>query len=119
MSYGETDTIDWGDIRKLDEWMDAFTSAPYRDQPLALSWSRIAKIGEEYGEVVAAYIGATGQNPRKGFTHNRAQVLEELCDVIITAVCAIQHFTKDDWETKTLIMSRLGAVAKRMRESEQ
>jgi NTP pyrophosphatase (non-canonical NTP hydrolase) len=49
---------------------------------------RVLKIGEEYGEAVQAWIGATGLNPRKGITHNRAQVADELGDIAITALVA-------------------------------
>jgi NTP pyrophosphatase (non-canonical NTP hydrolase) len=49
---------------------------------------RILKIGEEYGEAVQAWIGVTGANPRKGITHTRAQVADELGDIAITALVA-------------------------------
>lgn len=52
--------------------------------------SQIIKIGEEYGEVCAAWVGYSGQNPRKGRTHTSEQVAEELADVAITAMLAIE-----------------------------
>lgn len=72
----------------LSEWIDAGNQ--HRD-PEAITWGRIAKITEEAGEVVAAYIGATGQNPRKGTTHTIDDVRKELLDVAITALAAIEH----------------------------
>jgi hypothetical protein len=44
---------------------------------------------EEVGEVSQAWIGVTGQNPRKGVTHTIAAVRDELCDVILTAAVAL------------------------------
>lgn len=59
---------------------------------------RLMKIGEEFGEVVQAWIGVRGLNKRKGFTHSAADVANELCDVIITAKVAL-HDWVDDPET--------------------
>lgn len=50
--------------------------------------SRVLKIGEEYGEAVQAWFGTTGQNPRKGITHHRGHVADELGDIAITALVA-------------------------------
>jgi hypothetical protein len=36
---------------------------------------RIMKLTEETGEVTLAVIGAMGQNPRKGVTHTRDEIL--------------------------------------------
>lgn len=49
---------------------------------------RILKISEEAGEAAQAYIGYTGQNPRKGKTHTLEQVIDELFDVALTALVA-------------------------------
>src|SRR5690625_2974981 len=70
-------------ISDLSEWIDEANS---QLPPEAATWARLAKITEEAGEVVAAHIGATGQNPRKGVTHTRADVEEELLDVALTAL---------------------------------
>ncbi|GAA5007919.1 hypothetical protein GCM10025734_49450 [Kitasatospora paranensis] len=56
---------------------------------------RILKLSEEVGEVAAAVIGATGQNPRKGVTHSWDDVRSELCDVMITAMVALRTLTPD------------------------
>ncbi|MFF8535375.1 hypothetical protein ACF07B_26095 [Streptomyces sp. NPDC015532] len=53
---------------------------------------RLLKVTEEAGEAAAAYIGAVGQNPRKGTTHTAADVADELCDVIIAAAVALHSF---------------------------
>jgi NTP pyrophosphatase (non-canonical NTP hydrolase) len=74
----------------LSRWID---DANADRPPEALTWSRLAKITEEAGEVVAAYIGATGQNPRKGVTHTMDDVRRELLDVAVTALAAYEHLT--------------------------
>lgn len=56
---------------------------------------RLMKVAEELGEATAAYIGMTGQNPRKGVTHSREDVAKELVDVIISATIALHGFTDD------------------------
>jgi NTP pyrophosphatase (non-canonical NTP hydrolase) len=55
---------------------------------------RLLKLAEEAGEAAQAFIGCTGQNPRKGFSHTRDDVASELCDVIITAAVALHGFTE-------------------------
>jgi len=72
----------------LSDWIDDGNAT--RDAE-AVTWGRLAKIGEEFGEVVAAYIGATGQNPRKGTTHDLGHVCDELLDVAVTALGAYEH----------------------------
>ncbi|HWR85627.1 MAG TPA: MazG-like family protein, partial [Rhodoglobus sp.] len=74
----------------LSRWIDAGNA--HRD-PEAQLWGRVAKIAEEHGEAVAALIGMTGQNPRKGVTHGADQVIDELLDVAITALGAVEHLT--------------------------
>jgi hypothetical protein len=52
---------------------------------------RLDKLAEEVGEVVVAYGGLVGENPRKGLTHTREDVLEELLDVAAVALGAYEH----------------------------
>lgn len=77
-------------IAALSTWVDRANA--HRD-PEAQEWGRIGKIGEEFGEVIEAYIGLTGQNPRKGTTHTADDVLKELLDVAVTALGAWEHLT--------------------------
>jgi hypothetical protein len=58
--------------------------------------ARLLKVSEEVGETVQAYLGVTGQNPRKGITHAANDVLTELADVVISAVVAMHSFTDRD-----------------------
>ncbi|MFC8095254.1 MazG-like family protein [Streptomyces sp. NPDC057301] len=75
---------------------------------------RLMKVTEEAGEASAAYIGATGQNPRKGTTHTRTDVADELCDVIIAAAVALNAFTPDPWAA---LDAKLHAAARRLNAS--
>jgi hypothetical protein len=72
---------------------------------------RLLKVVEEAGEASAAYIGVTGQNPRKGTTHTRADVADELCDVIIAATVALHAFTTTP---PAVLNAKLHAVARRL-----
>jgi NTP pyrophosphatase (non-canonical NTP hydrolase) len=74
----------------LSRWIDDAPQNRARD-PEARLWGRVAKVAEEAGEVTAALIGMTGQNPRKGVTHARTDVEKELLDVAVTALCAVEH----------------------------
>lgn len=70
----------------IDEWNDM------RD-PEAVLWGRVSKVAEETGEAMAALVGYTGQNPRKGYTHDRDDLIAELLDVAVTALGAVEHLT--------------------------
>lgn len=94
----------------LSRWIDAPNA--HRD-PEAQAWSRIAKVAEEHGEAVAAYIGATGQNPRKGVTHSLDDVTDELLDVALTALAAVEHLRGHDGRAFDLLAAKLAAVARR------
>lgn len=87
-------------LHTLSAWIDAGNAG--RD-PEAITWGRLAKVSEECGEVIAAYIGATGQNPRKGTTASLADVREELLDVAVTALGAIAHLHGNDPDTADIL----------------
>ncbi|MGI5136950.1 MULTISPECIES: MazG-like family protein [unclassified Streptomyces] len=72
---------------------------------------RLLKVTEEAGETAAAYIGMTGQNPRKGTTHTAADVADELCDVIIAAAVALHAFTT---APPAVLDAKLHAAARRL-----
>jgi NTP pyrophosphatase (non-canonical NTP hydrolase) len=103
----------YSDLVKLDAWIDGGTSPMYQENPLASHWGRVAKVTEEAGEAVEALIGMTGQNPRKGFTHSTSDLLNELADVAITALAAIQHFTKDESATQATVEHRMTRLVER------
>jgi DNA polymerase III alpha subunit len=78
----------WQAIAALVAWLDAHNGTGQQETAL-----RLLKVTEEAGEAASAYIGATGQNPRKGTTHTPADVADELCDVIVSAMVALHSFT--------------------------
>lgn len=80
----------WATVRRLVDWLDAANGRGEQETA-----ARLLKLGEETGEVMQAYIGTTGQNPRKGRTHAASDVADELCDVILTAAVALHRFTDD------------------------
>lgn len=80
----------WQTIRDLVAWLDRENGRSPHETAM-----RLMKIGEEAGEVMQAYIGMVGQNPRKGTTHTSADVADEPCDVILTAAVALHQFTDD------------------------
>jgi NTP pyrophosphatase (non-canonical NTP hydrolase) len=63
--------------------------------------TQLIKLMEECGEVAAAWIGATGTNPRKGFSHNIGDVGDELADVVATALVAMVMLGFDPFELIT------------------
>jgi hypothetical protein len=109
--------IDSDIVREVDEHLDAGTGKPYRDQPLAQDWARVAKVTEEAGEAIAELILWTGQNPRKPLDPAaRARLLKELADVAMTGVYAIQHFTKDAEVTSAVLAEAQARHLGRLRE---
>ncbi|MET7736404.1 MazG-like family protein [Streptomyces sp. NPDC005402] len=77
---------------------------------------RLIKVVEEAGEASAAYIGMTGQNPRKGITHTAADVTDELCDVIIAAAVALHAFSA---APPAALTAKLDAAARRLNATAQ
>ena len=121
-------------IEAVNTHLDTKVAEPYKDQPLAQDWARVAKAAEEISEVMEAaedlnltaddrnrldectlYIGravdalirSTGQNPRKGVCGTQDEMLKELADVVCTALFAIQHFTQDARLTADIIEASL------------
>ncbi|PWD50654.1 hypothetical protein C8046_08295 [Serinibacter arcticus] len=99
-------------IASLSRWIDAGSTG--RDAE-AVTWGRLAKVSEEQGEVIAAYIGATGQNPRKGVTHTIDDVVEELLDVALTALAAVEHLRGAPGDSLALLDAKVTAVIDRAR----
>jgi len=116
MSYPD-DTLDWQVIRDVDNWLDTDVSQEYKDQPLAQDWARISKGIEELGEAVSAQIGVTGQNPRKGIYATPEQRLEELADDALTAILAMQHFAKNTYDVRQVLIEKQRKLYLRMMEA--
>lgn len=111
----------FGDIEAINGWLDAANANAHTagDDPM-----RVLKVSEEIGEFIealimangraaAAYIGVTGQNPRKGKTHTMADVTAELADIAVTALCAIQHFAGNKTITRGIMASKISAIMAR------
>lgn len=104
-------------IQEVDNWLDSELPDEYKENELAQDWARIAKLVEEAGEVVNAFILMTKQNPRKVDYHADIEdVIKELCDCAFTAILAIQHFTKDTGETERFLWDRLVSLRERVPE---
>ncbi|MFG2004190.1 MazG-like family protein [Spirillospora sp. NPDC048911] len=74
----------------------------------------ILKIAEELGEAVQAYLGVTGQNPRKGVYGSRDDVQKELADVILTAgIAMIGVADGDPDQASAHLEERLALVTER------
>ncbi|GGU16755.1 MazG-like family protein [Nocardioides albus] len=72
----------------LSRWLDE--SQGDRDAEAVL-WGRVAKVGEEAGEAIAALIGATEQGPRRSITHSYDDVVDGLFDAALTAMTAVEQ----------------------------
>lgn len=94
-------------VTLIDAHLDEGAGADYQAQPLAQDWARVCKVVEEAGEAVDALIGYTNQNPRKGMYGAREDMYKELCDVALTAIFALQHFTQNAAVTNRLLTEHL------------
>jgi hypothetical protein len=100
---------------EIDAWLDDGVALKYDEQPLAQDWARVGKVAEEMGEAIEALIAWTGQNPRKPARPSaREELLTELADTALTAILAIQHFTRDVDETVACVERRLDYLYERM-----
>lgn len=97
-------------LTALSQWIDAGNAQ--RDAE-AVTLHRLIKLMEESGEMVSAYIGATGANPRKGVTNGIGKVLDELLDVAITALGAYEHIDGHRGESIDALLTKIIAVADR------
>jgi hypothetical protein len=118
VSYLE-DSLDWQAIHHVDEWLDREIPPLYKEQPLAQDWARISKVIEELGEVIRAMIAFTGQNPRKPREPEAdLKMVDELSDTAMTAILAIQHFTKDTAATREILKRKQAYIYQRMRDAQ-
>jgi len=100
-------------VRKLSEWIDSHPANIARD-PEARLWGRVAKVSEECGEVIAAVIGMTDQNPRKGITHTASDLRKELLDVAVTALVAVEYLNGNDGLVLTDLVAHLDSLVARI-----
>jgi hypothetical protein len=99
-------------IARISDWIDR--SPAYAGlTPDAHALRRIAKGGEEHGEVIEAYFGAVGENARKGVTNGMDAVLRELLDVATAALGAYEHLTLNAGTSIDALAEHVTAVAER------
>ncbi|MEV6522709.1 MazG-like family protein [Longispora sp. NPDC051575] len=97
------DTLRRGIARSV-AWLDEHNGTDQAELTL-----RILKVTEEAGEAAGAWIGTIGQNPRKGVTHTRRDVADELADVAMTALVAIGSLGFDPAEVLGECVAKVGA----------
>jgi hypothetical protein len=106
----DTSVTIWRHVAALTAWLDA--ANPRTDHEVAC---RVMKLAEETGEVVSAYIGLVGQNPRKGTCATLDDLTAELCDVIVTALVALTTVTGDADGAETRMQHHLSARFAKLR----
>jgi NTP pyrophosphatase (non-canonical NTP hydrolase) len=77
-------------VQLAADWLDRENGTTGAEKTM-----RLFKLAEEAGEVAKAWIGYTGQNPRKGHTHTLDDVVGELADVVMTALVAMRSLGAD------------------------
>lgn len=102
----------WADIETVTAWLNSHNDLT--DHEITL---RILKIQEEAGEVAEARINQLAQNPRKGKFATEAEVIGELCDVVVTAMVAINSITGDATVSRGFLASRLASVLARVEDT--
>lgn len=98
----------WEQVGRLRKWLD---DEAEQAGPADVRLLRVLKIGEEFGEVAEAVHGAMGANPRKGRSHDWDDVQKELCDVIVTAMVALDTVAPD---ARGQLEERLDALVARV-----
>lgn len=76
--------------------LSAFIDSSYPEEILYTELHlrrRTDKLIEEVGEVMEVVSGSSGENPRKGVTHQLDEILPELLDVAVTALGAYESLT--------------------------
>jgi hypothetical protein len=91
---------------QIANWLDLHNGVS--DPEMA---TRLLKVGEEYGEAAACWIGMVGQNPRKGITHTVDQLADELADVVIAALVAMASLGHDP---RVVMAARIACVTDRL-----
>jgi len=101
-------------IASLSDYFDADLRDIKGASPDYVLYARTAKLMEECGEVMEAVIGYTGDNPRKGVNRSLYDVTAELCDVVLTALCALHSIIGDQSMVAEAVNQRIAFVYYRM-----
>lgn len=96
------------DVQAVSAWIREQNAGTWTDPSVHL-----IHLQEEVGEVASAYIGMTGQNPRKGVTHSLDDLISELADVAITALCTITVISGHPLEPAYAISAKLQRIMER------
>jgi hypothetical protein len=97
-------------LAAFSQWLD---DSMRGRTPEEVDLHRTMKVGEECGEAIAALIGVTGANPRKGRTHTTVELVGELLDVAVTALGAVEHFTGNRGAARSMLDDKILTVAHR------
>ena len=100
----------WDQVARYVTWLDAANGRGPHETA-----ARVMKIVEETGEAVAAYIGTTGTNPRKGVTATDDDLAGELCDVVLAALVALATITGGTPQAESRLARHVAARAIRLR----
>lgn len=74
---------------------------------------RVGKVQLEAAEAMEALDGWYGENFRKGFTHTRSDVIDELLDTAFAALCAVEHLVDEPGISVQLLEEKAKAVLRR------
>lgn len=100
-------------IAVLSEWIDS----SYPEDMIGTELHtrrRVDKLMEEAGEVGQAVGGFYGENPRKGITHSRADILAELLDVAVTALGAYESLTGNSGASGPALDAKMDGLLERV-----
>jgi hypothetical protein len=100
----------WDHVARTVAWLDAANGRGPHEIAV-----RVMKVAEETGEVVSAYIGLTGANPRKGVTADPSDLAAELCDVGLAALIALATITGGTPQAESALHRHVAARAIRLR----
>ena len=100
----------WDHVARTVTWLDAANGRGPHETAV-----RVMKIAEEAGEAVAAYLGVTGANPRKGVTATLEDLAGELCDVVLAALIALATVTGGTPQAESRLAAHVAARTIRLR----
>jgi hypothetical protein len=100
----------WDHVARTVAWLDAANGRGPHEVAV-----RVMKLAEETGEAVAAYIGVTGENPRKGVTAAPDDLTGELCDVVLAALVALATVTGGTPQAESRLAGHVATRAVRLR----
>jgi NTP pyrophosphatase (non-canonical NTP hydrolase) len=98
-------------VTKLSKWIDEHDVNVRKDATAQLYERTVVKLMEEVGETAQALIGMTGQNSRKGFYATRQDVINELLDVALTAMCGVEHLIGNTGHATAMLENHIANVS--------